>query len=127
MFSLANKPTLNYIKKCYIASRMSTKLDDYGNEIPTYSKAKAYRFSIMPASGEWDIATYGDRVSYIYKAVVDKNIYANKIKEGDLAYLHGVTPDGETEDTYGSKANYVVNKVVYQNVVMQVHFEKLQK
>ena len=81
MFNLANKPTLNYLKKCYIASRLSTTLDDYGNEIPTYAKPIAYRFSIMPAGGEWDIATYGDRISYIYKAVVDKNIYKDKKNE----------------------------------------------
>ena len=114
-------------KTCYIAPRISLEIDDYGNEIPTYGEPKRYEMNIMPAGGGLDIATYGERLSYIYKAIVDYDYYNGKINEGDIAYLHGATPENETSESYGMNGNYVVESVRKQNTVIAIYFERLQK
>lgn len=45
------------------------------------------------------------------------------IKENDLAYLDGTTP--ENEGIYGDNANYRVDSVRYQNKKVAIYFEKL--
>lgn len=45
------------------------------------------------------------------------------IKENDLAYLDGVTP--ENEETFGDNANYRVDSVRMQNKKIAIYFEKL--
>ena len=45
------------------------------------------------------------------------------IKENDLAYLDGATP--ENEEIYGDNANYRVDSVRYQNKKVAIYFEKL--
>lgn len=127
MFSFVKNNTTNILSECYIASRIGVATDDYGNEVPRYSKPEKYMLNIMPATGELDIAMYGDRISSVYKTIVSKIKFLNKIKEGDIAYLHGVNPKGETSNTYGSNGNYIVNSVSIQNTVIAIHFKKLQE
>ena len=127
MYRLSRCNTTNFLSKCYIAKRIDTKIDDDGNEIPIYAKPEKYMFNIMPAGGELDIASYGERLSYIYKTLVEKKKYINKISEGDIAYLHGAEPKDETKDTYGSQGNYMVDRIALQNVGMMIYFEKLQE
>lgn len=47
----------------------------------------------------------------------------NYIKENDLAYLDGVTPENETN--HGDNANYRVDSVRVQNKKIAIYFEKL--
>lgn len=52
--------------------------------------------------------------------------YSNKqfiIKENDLAYLDGATP--ENEQVYGDNANYRIDSVRNQNKKIAIYFEKL--
>lgn len=115
----------NWKKGCYIASLLKTETDDNGNELNYYKKPQFYQFNIQPASGNTDIALYGEKVSKMYKTVISFNKYANVFKEGDKAYLEGIEPVDEIENTYGSGANYKIVSVRPQNTVILIYFEKI--
>ena len=59
--------------------------------------------------------------------ITDFNIknerYLNDIKEKDLAYLDGASPEGE--EVYGDNANYRVSSVRKQNKKIAIYFERL--
>lgn len=115
----------NWNKGCYIASFKETVADYNGNEINYYYKPEFHMFNIQPASGSTDIALYGEKVSKMQKTIVSMKEYANVFKEGDKAYLEGTEPINETEDTYGSGANYKIISVRPQNTVILIYFEKI--
>lgn len=116
----------NWNKPCYIASKLNTQIDAYGNEINVYNAAVEYSMNIQPASGNMETTLYGDRINRVYKAVVPYD-YKDLIKEGDIAYLDGATPEGEVEGTYGSNGNYVVDSVRPQNLATTIYFMKIDK
>ncbi|MCI8654500.1 MAG: hypothetical protein HFJ48_01290 [Clostridia bacterium] len=115
----------NWNKDCYIASLIETVEDENGNEINYYSKPKFYTFNIQQASGKTDVALYGEKVSKMYKAVISLFEYKGVFKEGDKAYLEGVTPKSENIKTYGSSANYKIVSARPQNTVIVLYFEKI--
>lgn len=116
---------LGWKKQLYIATRVGVNTDDYGNDIATYNKPEPYMFNYQPATGQLEIALYGEKVTSMYKAVIPYNIYADKFKEGDVAYLSGATPNGEFEN--GDNANYVITSVMPQNKAIILYFEKIIK
>ena len=117
----------NWNKTCYIASKYENpELDDYGNEINTYSKPVRYSFNIQPASGDFETTLYGEKISKIYRAIVPIK-YQGKIKEGDIAYLDGANPSNEVKGTYGANGNYVVDSIRPQNIAMAIYFRKIDK
>lgn len=77
--------------------------------------------NVQPLSGGLDIEAYGSKAMQMQKGVCD---VANKnmFHENDVAYLEGVTPDGET--VAGENANYRIDAVLVQNKVVAVYFEK---
>lgn len=85
-----------------------------------------YSFNIQNASGYLDVTEYGEEVSKMKKAIISMD-YNGKFKEGDIAYLDGVTPDGETENTYGINGNYIIDSVRPQNLAIAIYFKKLNK
>ena len=116
-------------KQCYIALKKLDEVtyDDYGNEINSYYKPKEYYFNIQPVNGYFDIIEYGEKVDKMYKAVIPFQKYNGVFHEGDIAYLEGVKPIGETAKTYGIGGNYVISSVRPQNLVIAIYFEKIQK
>jgi len=112
-------------KTVYIAHRTGFKNDDYGNEFAIYSEPKKYQMNYQPVNGYLDITAYGERATAMKKAVVKAAEFAGKISEGDLAYLDGASPEGETAN--GQKANYLVVSVRHYNLTTHIYFEKLQK
>lgn len=117
----------NWNKTCYIASKNDNPdVDDYGNEINIYQKPVKYSFNIQPASGDFELTLYGEKINKVYKAIVPY-IYKDKIKEGDIAYLDGVTPEGEEEGTYGKNGNYTVDSIRPQNLATAIYFKKIEK
>lgn len=121
----------NWNKSCYIATKKDEQVeyDDEGNEIKTYNKPQKYYFNIQPLNSYLDViefAEYGEKVNKTYKAVIPYKDYIGKFKEGDIAYLEGATPDGETEATYGMTGNYIISSVRPQNVVIAIYFERIQ-
>lgn len=117
----------NWNKTCYIASKNENPdVDDYGNEINTYNEPIKYNFNIQPASGDLEIATYGEKVNKVYKAIVPYR-YKDKIKEGDIAYLDGASPEDEEAGNYGRNGNYTVDSVRPQNLATAIYFKKIEK
>lgn len=110
-------------KEIYIAPFLEEKEDDDDNTIRTYGIPFKLSACINSLNGSNEMTVYGDRVFRMVKATPDIEWFS-KIKEGDLAYLYGSTPEGETAN--GDKANYKVVAVLPQNLKMTVYFEKLQ-
>ena len=125
MFDLFNSDTTNYKTKCYIANKTGVIEDDYGNQIETYSKPKAYMFNIQPITAESELQAFGELAPKMKRAIISKQMYLNKFKEFDKVYLDGATPDGENE--LGEKANYRIYSIRPQNVAIMVYFLKLVK
>lgn len=114
----------NWNKACYIASKLNTQIDEYGNETNYYDEPIMYSMNIQPASGNTDATLYGDRITKVYKAVVPFEM-KNLIKEGDIAYLDGATP--ENEEGFGQNGNFIVDSVRPQNLATTIYFVKLDK
>lgn len=114
----------NWNKTCYIASKLNTQIDAYGNEINCYDEPIMYSMNVQPAKGYTDATLYGDRITKVYKAVVPFEM-KNLIKEGDIAYLDGATP--ENEEGFGKNGNFIVDSVRPQNLATTIYFVKLDK
>ena len=106
---------LGWKKQLYIATRIKVETNE----------PKTYMFNYQPANGGMDIQLYGERTVKMYKAVISYNLYAGKFEEGDVAYLEGITPDGEYQN--GDNANYVIVGAMPQNKVIILYFEKIIK
>ena len=113
--------------KCYIAKKIESKRDEYGNEIPQYEKPndKPYTFNIQPLSGTSEAREFGEQAVKMKVALItQRDKYINHFHEFDLAYLDGATPDGE--EVVGQNANYRVYAVLPQNVALKVYFLKIK-
>lgn len=79
-------------KKIWIAKKIGTKQDDYGYEIPLYSKPKMYKMNVQPISSSADIQEFGENAKEMQKAVIKLKKYLGEFKEFDVAYLDGANP-----------------------------------
>ena len=110
-------------KKIWIAKKIGTKENDYGTEIPIYDKPVQYMMNVQPLSSEADIAEFGENAKQVQRAVIEYKKYFGEFKEFDVAYLDGVTPDGE--EVNGENANYRLYPPRNQNKVILLYFERL--
>lgn len=116
----------NLKSKLYIAKKLESIEDEFGNEITNYDKPIKYFFNVQPASTASEIQAFGELAKSMKVAVItEKDKYLNKFKEFDLAYLDGITPDNESIN--GINANYRVYAVQPQNAIIKVYFIKLVK
>ena len=94
------------------------------NEINVYEKpnSEPYKFNYQPVNTDADIAEFGEKASIMKKAVIPIS-YQGHFKEFDVAYLDGVTPEGEEE--HGDNANYRLLPPRDGNSVIIIYFEKL--
>lgn len=109
-------------KECWIASKNKEEYDDDGNEIVKYLKPIKYEFNYQPISSDADLMEFGEKANMMQKAIIPIK-YKDVFKEFDVAYLDGVTPDGE--ESFGEKANYKLYPPRNQNSVIQIYFERL--
>ena len=110
-------------KEIWIAKKIGTKEDDYGYEIPIYSKPKKYKMNVQPISSSADIQEFGERAKQMQKAVIELKKYFGEFKEFDVAYLDGINPN--EEDVNGSNANYRLYPPRNQNKCIVIYFERL--
>lgn len=97
-------------------------------EIETFAKPEKYvlrpRFlTIQPNAGNIYDSTFGEFKDYSDKGCATPYEFWNtKINEGDRFYLDsvplGLSNNTEPEEGWGFDANYVVNKVAKQNIVI---------
>lgn len=109
-------------KKIWIASFVKNERDEEGNLISVFKTPFYLHGSLNSLSGETEMQVYGEKINRMCKTVLPYR-YINDIKEKDVAYLYGVTPDEEILP--GDNANYRVTTVRPQNIKVIVYFEKL--
>lgn len=108
---------------CYIASKLESTYDDYGNEITQYAEPQKYFFDIQPLTGSSDMQAYGEKIDNMKVAYLPKIKYQNMFKEFDVAYLDGNEPLDESFN--GDNANYRIYSVTPQNANIRVVFVKI--
>ena len=130
MFKPINDIYKNWNKDLYIANRDKDNItyDDYNNEIVQYDTPFYFgRVNYQPLTRkdlEAYIREYGETKNNIVSCLIN---YTDdgKIHTLDLAYLYGVTPNGENSN--GDNANYIVRSYKPQNTKIMVIFEELVK
>lgn len=127
MFNAPNDIFSNWNKTCYIRPILEPIIDIYGNEINQYGESVKYSFNYQPVANkeEAEMQTFGQSSNGIVRAMLDTYKYQGKIKEFDLAYLYGATPDNEENN--GENANYTVVTCIPQNTKILVYFKKIVK
>lgn len=108
-------------KKIWIAKQIPNELDDYGR--PKYEEPQEYHWNVQPVSAEDDVQEFGQNANLMQKTLIEYDKYFGEFKEFDVAYLDGITPEGERE--YGSKANYRLCPPRNQNKCIRIYFEKI--
>ena len=113
---MMNKNKQNF----YVSNRLNI---EGGRGVKTYGKPFTMRGNLSPVNSESEIKEYGERHFNMYKTIVSKKVWCGRIKEGDVAYLNGVLPDGE--GIYGCNANYRVESIRLTLTTMTIYFEKV--
>lgn len=118
----------NLNKKIYIARKKTVTHDDYNNEIIEYDIPFSLgSFNYQPLQGtelQAYISAYGETKNKLVRVFLDRK-YKDKLKEFDVAYLYGMTPNGE--EIYGENANYIVRTCAEQNTKIMVVLEEIIK
>lgn len=109
--------------KIYLASFIREDTDENGDPINIYGAPIQFESTLNSLSGSTDIAVYGDKISRMCKTLLDYDGWIDKIKEKDVVYLYGATPDNE--EMNGDNANYKIVAVLPQNLKIQVYFERI--
>lgn len=108
-------------KKIWIAKQIPNELDNYGRA--KYSKPEEYYWNVQPVSANDKMEEFGQNSNITQKALIETKKYLGEFKAFDVAYLDGITPEGEKE--YGSKANYRLCPPRNQNKCIRIYFEKI--
>lgn len=125
MFNPPNDIFKNWNKTCYIRPILEPTKDAYGNQLNQYGDSVKYCFNYQPVTNknEAEMQIFGQTSNGIIRAMLDTYKYQGKIKEFDLAYLYGATPENETYN--GENANYKVVTCMPQNTKILVYFERI--
>lgn len=128
MFKPKSNIFTNWNKDMYIATKKEVTYDDYNNEIVNYNKPFFFgKVNYQPLTGkslEAYMQAYGETENNIVSCLID-HTDKDKFKAFDLAYLYGVTPQGENK--YGDNANYKVRAFKPQNTKIMVLLEEIIK
>jgi hypothetical protein len=98
-------------------------------EVPEYEKPIEYKtafnyLTIMPASsrGGLEVMKHGETLYDTWTGIANARYFEGKIKEGDLMYVDGHSPDTllESQYGYGSTANAVVKSALTVNLSMSL-------
>lgn len=112
----------NWKQKIWIASKIGEHEDEEDNKYIDYGEPQEFNFNIQSISSDADISEFGEKISEMKKVIVPIS-YKNRFKAFDVAYLDGVTPNGETN--YGDNANYRLLPPRNGNAVIIIYFEKI--
>jgi hypothetical protein len=78
----------------------------------------------MPATsrGFLEVMQYGEDLDRTWTAIANDRLFNGKVKEGDLFWLDGETPNADLEEEYGkgATANAVVKSVAYVNHTISI-------
>ena len=90
-------------KQIFIASKTGDDIDDLGNSISVYDIPVEYKFNYRGVSSQAEMVEFGEDAKTMLRMVIPIS-YKNQFKEFDVAYVDGVTPEGEGVN--GANANY---------------------
>jgi hypothetical protein len=90
-------------KQIFIASKTGDDIDDLGNSISVYDTPVEYKFNYRGVSSQAEMVEFGEDAKTMLRMVIPIS-YKNQFKEFDVAYVDGVTPEGEGVN--GANANY---------------------
>ena len=134
-FGIRADKVLDYRSECYIAKKLSSTEDEWGNLITNYDTPKKFFFNIMSvtstnrsnANGTSTslVSEFGEMINRLKVATLSRYVFDNVFHEFDLAYLDGATP--ENESVNGENANYRIYSVQSMNSIIKVYFVKLVK
>lgn len=105
----------------------STDIEEYGNKVSKMQKVlldwiiKVRNDNTVKDINNMTIKEFNNKT--IKQLTLKFTKIDMPIKENDLAYLDGATPDGE--EVNGDNANYRVDSVRWQNKKIAIYFEKL--
>lgn len=127
MFKAPNDIFRNWNKICYIRPILDPIEDAYGNQLNQYGDSVKYKFNYEPVTNKDEaiLQGYGQSSNGYVRAMLDTYNYQDKIKQYDLVYLYGATPENETYN--GENANYKVVTCIPQNTKILVYFERIIK
>ena len=118
-------------KEIWIAKRKSIETNSDGWQIEIFDKPKKYYLNYQPVSGITSYLQYGEKITDVYRAFVDRAYYQGVINVGDRAYLNDglISEDelrklAESDNKYCDNANYVVKSVLPQNYKTKIDFIK---
>lgn len=114
--------TKHFVKDIFIATKQDVIEDEKGNLVAIYNEPQGYTFNVQPMNGALDMESYGLKCLQMQRAIIDYNTYFGVFKEDDVAYLDGVSPDGES--SAGANANYRITAVLNQNKKIALIFER---
>lgn len=120
-------------KEIWIARRNKLITNDDGIEVPYFDTPTPYRMNYQPVSGYLGLMEYGENISNVYRAFVDRRMQG-KIKVGDRVYLSdNEVLESELENLamsdneFCENANYEITVALPQNFKMKVDFTKRRK
>lgn len=118
-------------KEIWIAKRRKIETNEYGQEIEYFDKPQRYYINYQPVSGYTSYLLYGDKITSVYRAFVDRNMEC-VFNIGDKVYLNDGTMKlnqlekvAKSDNEFCEKANYVINTVLPQNFKIRVDFMKI--
>src|SRR5574344_1775781 len=125
-----------WLKELYLAKKdPGLELDEFGNDKVVYSTPIKYHVNYQPTNGSSKMEGFGLVEKQYQRAVVDRVDFQNVFNEDDLVYLDGARPDVRpiwekdsslmTEPSNGAWANYRVDSVREQNILIIIYFERL--
>lgn len=99
-------------------------------ETPTKIVTRANYFTCMPmtARGGIQMLAYGETASNYWTIIANSRAFSGKIKEGDLMWVDGQTPNESIEEEYGvgASANAIVKSVSEVNATINIILERNQ-
>ena len=123
MYNVSSQPIHKVKSKIYVAKRIDTQFDEYGNQIGIYDEPQKHFLNVQTLTETSDIMEFGEKVSSTRViSITEKKKYLNKFNEFDLVYVDN-TPDDE--ENYGDNADYMVIGVRNQNTSIRVYISKL--
>jgi len=115
---------------CYKKLYLCKRTNESNAEIGVYGVPVPYWINYQPIQGFTNVMQYGERVTKMYRAILNFDQYVGVFKEGDLVYLCGKKNEDGADpvitSTYinGQGANAKVESVRNQNLAIEVTFEK---
>ena len=115
---------------CYKKLYLCKRTNESNAEIGVYGTPVPYWINYQPIQGFTNVMQYGERVTKMYRAILNFDQYVGVFKEGDLVYLCGKKNEDGADpvitSTYinGQGANAKVESVRNQNLAIEVTFEK---